>query len=253
MDNPSSSLKASLIEIIGSALYDFLNAFKYILKGHIEWSQFVHRLVFIGYESLPMILILTSIASMILTLNSSLELANRGGREVIGALIAIADMRELVPVFIAFAIVSRCGTALTAEVSTMKVTEQIDVLRVLKIDPLYYLVAPTILAIIVLSPILLSVAAVMSIFAGMMIAKFSVGLEFAEFLDSAWSQMSLKDYFYPLIKTIIFSLFALVTNLSMGLRCSGGAKEVGEVTTRATALIMVGVIIIDGILTPLLY
>lgn len=253
MDQPSSSLKASPLEIIGASMLNLIKSCAYILRLKIPFDQFVSRMVFLGFESIPMVLILTSLASMILTLNTSIELAGRGGRELIGALIAISDMRELVPIFIAFAIVSRNGTALTAEIATMKVTEQVDVLRVLKIDPVYYLIAPAILSIVILAPILLALASVTSIFAGMIVSKMTVGLEFTEFLDSAWNQMSLKDFFYPLIKTELFSLFALVTNLTMGLNCSGDAKEVGEVTTRATALVMVGIIIIDGIVTPLLY
>lgn len=251
--NMQTKDQSSIVEIIGLAVVNFKTTLKLILQNKIPFDQFIHRMVFIGFESLPMILLLNSIASMILTLNSSIELSSRGGRELIGALITIADMREIIPIFIAFAIIARCGTAITAEVSTMKVTEQIDVLRVLKINPLYYLFVPVILSIIILTPFLLATASLVSIFASMIVAKISIGLEFSEFLDSAWNQMELKDYFYPLLKTEIFCIFALITNLSMGLECRGGAKEVGEVTTRATALVLVGIIIIDGFLTPLLY
>lgn len=249
----ANSLKSSLIELLGSTALYFFNSLKYILRFKIDRDRFVYSLVFLGYESMAMILALTAISTMIVTLNTSIELNNQGGREVIGSLIAVADLREIVPIFIAFAIAARCGTALTAEISTMKVTEQIDVLRVLKIDPIYYLMSPVLLAMILLSPFLLAIASVTSVFSGMLVAKLSVNLEFSEFLDSAWGALGLKEYFYPLIKTIVFSLYSLAINITMGLNCSGGAREVGIATTKATALVIVGIIVLDGILTSILY
>lgn len=249
----TNSLKSNIIELLGSACLYLLRSCHYIFSAKINSARLVSYLVFIGYESLTMILALTAMATMILTLNTSIELNNQGGRELIGSLIAIADLREIVPIFIAFAIAARCGTALTAEISTMKVTEQIDVLRVLRIDPVYYLMAPVLLSVFLLAPFLLAIASVTSVFSGMLLAKISVNLEFSEFLDSAWGALSLKEYFYPLIKTVVFTIYSILINITMGLNCSGGAREVGMVTTRATALVIVGIVILDGILTPILY
>jgi len=249
----TNSIKSNFLEILGSAMLYFKTSLTYIFKMKINIEQLVAKLVFLGYESIGMILVLTAVSTMILTLNTSIELNNQGGRELIGSLIAIADLREIVPIFVAFAIAARCGTSLTAEISTMKVTEQIDVLRVFKIDPVYYLMVPVLVSIVLLAPFLLAIASVTSIFAGMFVAKIAVNVEFSEFLDSAWSALSLKEYFYPLIKTFVFCVYALLINITMGLNCSGGAREVGMVTTRATALVIVGIIVLDGILTPILY
>lgn len=252
-EHATSPIKANFMEILGSAILYFKESCKDLLRLKIQKEQLVSRLEFIGFGCLPMIIILTALGSMILTINTAIELTGRGGRDLIGALIALAALREIVPVFIAFAISARCGTALTAEIATMKVTEQIDVLRVLKISPIYYLLTPSLVAVVMLSPLLLAIASVLSIFAGMFTAKITVDLGFFEFLDSAWRVVSMKEYFYPLIKTVIFSIYALLINISMGLNCSGGAREVGLTTTRATALVIVGIIILDGILTPILH
>ena len=250
---PSPAHRAGIVEIIGNLVPAFGKSLGMIFKNRILWKEFVAKATLIGYESLPMILILTAIATTILTLNTSVELVNQGGRELIGALIILADLREIVPIFIAFGIAARCGTAFTAEVSTMKVTEQIDVLKVLKIDPIYYLLAPAILAAILLAPLLLAITAVTSVFVGMSVAKLSVSLEMGEFLSSAWKVVDLKDYFFPLIKTEIFVIYTILVNIVMGLMCEGGAREVGLTTTKATAIVVMGVILLDGILTPLLY
>jgi phospholipid/cholesterol/gamma-HCH transport system permease protein len=252
-EHGTSPIKANFLEILGSALIHLKESLIDIVKLKIQKEQLISRLEFIGIGCLPMILILSCLGTMILTVNTAIELSGRGGRDLIGALIALAALREIIPIFISFAISARCGTALTAEIATMKVTDQIDVLRVLKISPIYYLLTPSLIAVFVLTPFLLAISSVLSLFAGMITAKSLVGISFVEFLDSAWRVVSMKEYFYPLIKTIIFSSYALLLNISMGLNCSGGAREVGLTTTRSTALVIVGIIILDGILTPILH
>ena len=245
--------KNSFLSVLGAAVLYLKEALADIFTGRIQKEQFISRLVFIGYECLPMIILLTSLATMILTVNTALELNSRGGRDLIGSLVSLAAMREIVPIFIGFAIAARCGTALTAEVSTMKVTEQIDALRVLKVRPVYFLLSPSLLAVLILVPFLLAIASVISTLSGMILSKYLVNLEFARFLESVWSVVSLQEYFLPLLKAEIFSLYALLINVSMGLDCSGGAREVGMTTTRATALVIVGIVILNGFLTPLLF
>lgn len=249
----NSSVQASFLELLGSAMLYLWKSFLYIFRGAIHKEQLVSRLVFLGYESILMVIALCALATMILTYNTGVELTHHGGRELVGALVAMADLREIIPIFIGFAIAARCGTALTAEISTMKVSEQIDVLRVLKIDPIYFLLSPTLFAVIVLAPLILAIAIITSLFSGMLVAKSAIGIEFTEFLESAWRYLGLKEYFYPLIKTEIFCIYSLLINITMGLNCAGGAKEVGEATTRATALVIVGIVVLDGFLTPLLF
>jgi phospholipid/cholesterol/gamma-HCH transport system permease protein len=250
---PNPAHKAGFLEIIGNVTPALIKSIQMIFSRRIPIKETISSAALIGYESLPMIMILIAIGTSILTLNTSIELVKQGGRDLIGALIVLTNLREIVPIFIAFGIAARCGTAFTAEVSTMKVTDQIDVLKVLKIDPVYYLLVPAILSVILLAPLLLSISTVVSIFAGMLVAKLAVNLEMTEFLDSAWKVLSLKDYFYPLIKTEIFCVYVVLVNIVMGLMCEGGAREVGMTTTKATALVIMGIILLDGILTTILY
>ncbi len=237
----------------GSALVKLKQALGFILRGKIDSAQFRRQFVFIGYECLPMVIALTALASMILTVNIAVELNSRGGRELIGALISAADLREILPLFTAFAIAARCGTAITAEIASMKVTEQVDVLRVMKVDPIYYLLSPKLLATFLLGPLLVAIALITSMVSGLVISWASIGLEPIQFLDQAWRELSLKEYFYPLLKTEIFTLYAILISVSYGLDCKGGARDVGIATTEATAMIMVAIIVLDGILTAILY
>ncbi len=247
----STARKFLLIQ--GSAVSKLLPALGFIFRAKIDLQQLRKQLVFIGYECLPMVIALTALASMILTVNIAVELNSRGGRELIGALIAVADLREILPLFTAFAVAARCGTAITAETASMKVTEQVDALRVFRVDPIYYLLAPRLLATFLLGPLLVAIALITSLAAGLFVAWASVGLEPVQFLEQAWRELTLKEYYYPLLKTEIFTLYAILTSVSYGLDCKGGAREVGIATTQATAMIMVAIIVLDGILTSILY
>lgn len=250
---PSPAHKASFLEIVGNITPAFFKSLKMIANNRISVKETISKAALIGYESLPMIMILIAIGTSILTLNTSVELVKQGGRDLIGALIITANLREIVPIFIAFGIAARCGTSFTAEVSTMNVFEQIDVLKVLKIDPIYHILVPALFSVIILSPLLLSISSVVSVFTGMSVAKLAVNLEMSEFLESAWKVVTIKDYLYPLIKTEIFCVYAVLVNIVMGLMCEGGAREVGITTTKATAIVIMGVVLLDGLLTPLLY
>lgn len=241
------------LNLIGLLAKNFYFSLLYLIKFRIQKREFIQQLIFIGYESLPMALVLSSLASMILTLNTALELNNHGGRELVGALTAISNQREILPLFVAFGIAARCGTSMTAEISTMKVTEQIDVLKVLRIDPLYYLLVPRILAVVLLMPFIIAIATLVNFLASMLVAKYSINIEFATFLDSAKKAIDLKEYFFPLIKAEIFGVYAVLMSVSMGLSVSGGAKEVGLTTTLSTAYVIVGIIILNSVITPVLY
>lgn len=248
-----SKLDFNFFVVFGLACKNLLEALKLIIKGQIEFDQFKRNLIFIGYECLPIIIALTCVSCMIMTLNTATELNNFGGRELIGPLVSVSNLREILPMFIAFAIAARCGTAMAAEISTMKVTEQIDALKVMNAGPIYFIVAPRLLATICIIPFLLAIASILSTYSGMLIAKLITNLEFEYFLETAWKAISIKEYTYPLIKTEIFSVFSILVNISLGLACRGGAREVGITTTTATAIVMIGIIVLDGILTPLLY
>lgn len=253
MSRARSIAESDPLTILGSASKNLLSALKFLIQGKIDWEQLRYQLVFLGFDCMPMILALTAVASMILSLNTSIELANYGGRDVIGSLVSMSNLREILPIFIAFAVGSRSGTAITAEIATMKVTEQIDALKLLKTDPIYYLLTPKLLAGVILAPFIVALAEFVSIYAGMIVSAFSASLEFSEFLESAWHVLSLKEYFYPLVKCEIFIAYAILVNVTMGLGCKGGAREVGLATTKATALVMIGIILIDGLLTAILY
>jgi phospholipid/cholesterol/gamma-HCH transport system permease protein len=241
-----------MINFIGFCIYNFLESIKQIFSNRIENTQFVKEAVFIAYESLPMILVLTAVSSMIITVNTATELVRYGGRELIGGAVSISNLQEITPIFIAFALAARCGTAITAEIATMKVTEQLNALYIFRIDRLYYLLTPKILAALLLSPFIYMMSCIVSLLAGMIMCYFLVDLEFYEFLESAWKFTKLHEFYKPLLKTEIFTMYTIVVCVSLALRCENNSKAVGLVTSFASTLSIIGVVIINGFLTSIL-
>ena len=241
------------MNFIGLCLFNLYCSFKQICKARIEQGELIRQMVFIAYESLPMILVLTSVSSLIITVNTATELAKYGGRELIGAAITLSNLQEITPIFIAFAIMARCGTAFTAEIATMKISDQVNALKIMKIDPLYYLLTPRLLAMVLVSPFVLAISAFFSTISGMIMANISIKLEYTEFLDSAWRYATLKEYLYPLLKTELFNIFMITVVVSIALTCGNSSKEVGLATSRASTMVIIGVVIINAFLTPILY
>jgi len=241
------------LQFLGLCFLNFYLSLKQILRLRIEKTELVRQLVFIAYESLPMILVLTSVSSLIITVNTATELSKYGGRELIGAAITLSNLQEITPIFIAFAITARCGTAITAEIATMKISDQLNALKVMRIDVLYYLLTPKLLAVILLTPFVLSLSALVSMISGMLMANYAIKLEYFEFLDSAWKYASMKEYLYPLIKAEIFNIYTIVTCVSFALVCGDSSKDVGIATSRASTAVLIGVVIINGFLTPIMY
>ena len=148
---------------------------------------------------------------------------------------------------------ARCGTAYTAEIASMKISDQINALQIMKVDPLYYLLTPRLLAIILITPFILAISAFCSTIAGMLMANISIKLEYVEFLDSAWRYATMKEYLYPLVKTIIFNVFMVIVVVSTALSCGKSSKDVGLATSRASTMVIIGVVVLNGFLTPILY
>jgi phospholipid/cholesterol/gamma-HCH transport system permease protein len=241
------------LQFLGLCFLNFYLSLKQIVTFRVEKTELVRQLVFIAYESLPMILVLTCVSSLIITVNTATELIKYGGRELIGAAITLSNLQEITPIFIAFAITARCGTAFTAEIATMKISDQLDALKIMKIDQLYYLMTPKLFAIILLTPFVLAISALVSMVSGMLMANYAIKLEYFEFLDSAWRYASLKEYFYPLIKAEIFNIYTVVVCVTCALTAGDSSKDVGIATSRASTAVLIGVVIINGFLTPIMY
>lgn len=243
----------STLNTIGSCSQNLFSAISFILKGRISLKHILIQAAIIGFDSAPIALIISLVSGAVLTLQVAQQFILNGADSYIGGLISVAIIREMAPLFASLAVGARAGTAITAEIANMKVTEQIDALKVLRVDPIYYLVAPRIIAATLMLPLIVIIADIVGIIGGMIVAKAVVNLHFNRYLQSVWRFTEIYDIQISLVKAACFGLLITIICTTIGILTRGGAKEVGDSTTKAAIWTATGIIIADYIITWVFY
>ena len=200
-----------------------------------------------------MVILITTFSGMVMSLETSNWLQEYGARESIGAMVCATSIIEIAPIFVSFAIGAQAGTAITAELAHMQITEQISAMRILKVDPINYLVASRLCAMIYSLFFAIAIGAFFSIMGGILVAHFYAHVEYNVLFDSAWRALKLKDIFNSLLKGFVLGNYLVAIHTSFGLGTRGGAKEVGTMTSLSTVWVAVGSICIDAILDYFMY
>ncbi|MEH2466836.1 MlaE family lipid ABC transporter permease subunit [Nostoc sp.] len=213
----------------------------HLLKGKIHRRNTLQQMAAVGPDSLFIALLTAIFVGAVFTIQVAREFINFGAGNIIGGVLSVALTRELAPVLTAVVLAGRVGSAFAAEIGTMRVTEQIDAMLMLRTDPIDYLVIPRVLACCLMLPILTLLSLVTGMFGGLIIATNIYSLSDTVFLDSARNFLGIWDILSAMIKACCFGILIAVIGCSWGLTTTGGAKGVGESTTTAvvTALLII--------------
>ncbi|MEH2286470.1 MlaE family lipid ABC transporter permease subunit [Nostoc sp.] len=213
----------------------------HLLKGKIHRRNTLEQMAAVGPDSLFIALFTAIFVGAVFTIQVAREFINFGAGNVIGGVLSVALTRELSPVLTAVVLAGRVGSAFAAEIGTMRVSEQIDAMLMLRTDPIDYLVIPRVLACCLMLPILTLLSLVTGMFGGFIIATNIYNLSDTVFLDSARNFLGIWDIFSAMIKAWCFGILIAVVGCSWGLTTTGGAKGVGQSTTTAvvTALLII--------------
>lgn len=241
------------LSTIGHCSQNLLDSLKYFFKGQISLKNTFIQAAIIGFDSAPIAIIISLVSGAVLALQISKQFIQNGADAYIGGLVAVTIIREIAPLFASLAIGARAGTAITAEIANMKVTEQIDALRLLRVDPVYYLVLPRILAGGIMIPLVTVLAMFIGTLGGMIVAKLTVNLHFIRYITSVWLYTDIYDIKTSLVKAMVFGILITLICATIGLLTEGGAKEVGRSTTKAAIWSATAVIIADYLLTWIFY
>jgi phospholipid/cholesterol/gamma-HCH transport system permease protein len=163
----------------------------------------------------------------------------------VGAVVGLAICRELAPVLTGVVVAARGGSAIAAEIGSMKVSEQIDALRSLAVDPVEYLVPPRLLAAIIMLPVVGAIADLAGICGGYLVAVHVEGVPASTFPDSIYQYLVPSDFFLGLLKTVFFGLIVAIVSCHQGFKTRGGATDVGWATTNAVVISIVLIYIAD--------
>ncbi len=213
----------------------------HLFRGKIHRRNTLEQLAAVGPDSLFIALLTSFFVGAVFTIQVAREFINFGAGSIVGGVLSIALTRELTPVLTAVILAGRVGSAFAAEIGTMRVTEQIDAMLMLKTDPIDYLVIPRVVACLLMLPILTLLSLIMGMFGGLIVATNIYNLSDTVFLDSARNLLGVWDICSALIKAGCFGILIAVIGCSWGMTTTGGAKGVGQSTTTAvvTALLII--------------
>ncbi len=235
----------SLATTIGDIVRFGTQVIKHIIKGGIDKKVLIEQCSRFGVSSLPITLSIVGMSSIIVSMQVAGEMVKQGAGNFVGLLVAMLIIREDGIIMSGFAIISMIGSSLASEIATMRVTEQIDAIKVLKVDPIKYLFVPRVLSGVLMMPLILVVASVVGIIGGGIAAHLASGLSYKAYFDSVYRGLYLKDMNVAILKAITFGFTIALISCTCGYRATGGAKGVGEATTKAVVWSFVGIVILD--------
>jgi phospholipid/cholesterol/gamma-HCH transport system permease protein len=206
-----------------------------------------------GVDSLPIVALISFFLGVILAFQISYLMQRMGSEMYIASVVALTLVRELGPIITALVVAGRVGAAITAELGSMQVTEQIDALETLATNPIKYLAVPRLIALAVMLPVLTMFADLIGIFGGWVICVFRLGISSRLYLNITFDSLLFKDLFTGLSKTIFFGMIIAWVSCYEGFNVEGGAEGVGKATTKAVVTSFILIIASDCFFTALFY
>jgi phospholipid/cholesterol/gamma-HCH transport system permease protein len=233
-----------------AAYYAFIGPFQ---GKPLRWQGAVSQATDVGVRALPILSLITFFIGLILALQSAYELRRLGALSYVASAVAISVTRELGPLITAILVIGRSGSAFAAEIGTMRVTEEIDALETMAIEPLDFLVAPKFLAMIVMMPCLAMWANSMGILGGSLFGVAQADFTWIRYMRSSLDALYLRDIATGLIKSVMFGITITAVGCHEGLSTGAGAEEIGRSTTQAVVISIFMVIAVDLVFTALFF
>lgn len=218
-----------------------------------RWRAMIEQVRRGGSESMPLVMLISFLVGMILALQSAYQLRELGAQNLVAALVSVSVVRELGPLLTAILVAGRVGSAIAAELGTMKVSQEIDALTVMGIDPVAALVVPRLLALTVAVPSLTLFADAVGILGGSFVGTAILGLRFDTYWIDSLNALAMEDLLGGVLKGALFGGSIGLVACHQGLSTRGGANEVGTSTTRAVVRSIVLIIAVDLLVTAVLY
>lgn len=219
-------------------------------KGRIDLFR---QLYATGIRTLPVITVVSLFTGMILSLQVGLELARFNQEMYLGAAVMLTLLREMAPFSCGICLAAMVGSAIAAELGTMKVNDEIDALTIMGISPMRFLASPRILALAMMAPLLSFYCCIMGTVGGGLVGATQLNVDFSQYMVSAMSMARLKDLSVGLLKALAFGLLIGTISVSEGLGTYRGATGVGKATQRAVIVSFLSILVFGYMITRLCY
>ena len=244
---------SELFEDLGMIGINLVYALKCIFSWKVDLKHTIEQCSRFGVDSLPLSLTMVGVSGMIISLQLAYEMVKQGAGGYVGTLVTMVIIREIGPIMGSFAVISMVGSSMAAEIGTMKITNQIDAMKTLKVDPVSYLIVPRIIAGFFIMPFVIVLANSVGIIGGMFTSNIVSGLSFINYVDSVWHGLAQKDILVSLLKAGIFGGMIALISSSIGFKTEGGAIDVGRSTTKAVVWSFVSIVVVDYIISLLFF
>jgi len=238
---------------LGGILILFLQSLALTFVPPYRFRILIKQMEFIGVKSLFIVTLTGLFSCMVLALQSYHGFRMFGGESLMGGIVALSMAREMGPVMTALMVNARAGSAIAAELGTMRVTEQIDALQMMAVNPIQYLVVPRIWAGVLMLPLLTAVNIFVGIVGGYFVGVVLLRINPGTYLDKMIHMMELADLVQGIVKSVVFGLILTLVGSYKGYHTTGGAEGVGRATTEAVVISSVCILIGTYVLTSLLF
>ncbi len=221
-------------------------------KG-LRWKSTIEQMVRMGFESLPIVMTISFFVGLIIAMQSAYQLKQFGATIYVANLVTVSILRELAPLLTAIVVTGRSGSAIAAEIGTMKVSEEIDALQIMGFNPVKFLVVPKTLALLIMLPILTVIADFIGVFGGYIISMISLDITSTRYINQTIDALTFRDLSSGLVKSFFFALIITKIGAYEGFNVEGGAEGVGKSTTRSVVASIFLIIAADVFFTALFF
>ena len=217
-----------------------------VMPSRFRWRAMVHELGEAGYKAVAIVGLLAFLLGIVITYQGGVQLRQYGASLFVADLVGLSMLRELAPMLTAIIVAGRTGSAYTAQIGTMKVTEEIDALRAMGIQPMELLVLPKLIALIIALPLLTVYADIMGVIGGMVMASAQLDIAYGTFLERLQIALSVDSFLVGVGKAPVFAGVIATIGCYQGFQVSGSAESVGRRTTTSVVQSILAVIVIDA-------
>jgi phospholipid/cholesterol/gamma-HCH transport system permease protein len=243
----------SVLEQMGRMLMLFFSAMLWLFSRPFRVRLLFKQMEIVGVNSTLVVILTGAFTGAVLALQTFYGFRKFGAESLVGATVALSLTRELGPVLTGLMVTGRIGSAMAAELGTMRVTEQIDAMYTMAVEPVKYLILPRILAAVLMVPVLTVVSDFVGILGGYFVGVKLLGINSGIFLNKMYEIVEFDDIYNGLIKSVIFGLILSLVGCYKGFYTEGGAAGVGKSTTEAVVLSSVLILVSDYMLTSFLF
>ncbi len=247
------SRSLSFLEESGRMLILLGKTLRGIFKRPFPLRLTIQQMEEVGVRSMPVVMITAIFTGAVLALQTFSGFKRFGAEGLVGTVVALSMTRELGPVLASIMVAGRVGSAMAAELGTMRVTEQIDALVTLATDPVNYLVVPRFVASLIMLPFLVVFADLIGIFGGYTVAVTALGTSSSIYVNRTLQYLEFADITVGLFKSAVFGMIIALVGCYMGFFTSGGAEGVGKATTRAVVVASILILISNYFLTAFFF